>query len=145
MPALPDVSTLFRNLERNILRRDRISKRLKQLYHRVSKEEDYVTLVEYVKSLRISRRALLKVLRELREAELYGDYIDLVETMVDYMHAVGIHIEREVLIAVSEILERSELTKEYVDEIRSVDMVELDELMRELGNTLEFIRTRARS
>jgi hypothetical protein len=145
VPALPDVSTLFRNLERNILRRDRISKRLKQLYHRVSKEEDYVTLVEYVKSLRISRRALLKVLRELREAELYGDYIDLVETMVDYMHAVGIHIEREVLIAVSEILERSELTKEYVDEIRSVDMVELDELMRELGNTLEFIRTRARS
>lgn len=145
MPVLPDVSTLFRNLERNILRRDRISKRLKQLYHRVSKEEDYVTLVEYVKSLRISRRALLKVLRELREAELYGDYIDLVETMVDYMHAVGIHIEREVLIAVSEILERSELTKEYVDEIRSVDMVELDELMRELGNTLEFIRTRARS
>jgi hypothetical protein len=145
VPVLPDVSTLFRNLERNILRRDRISKRLKQLYHRVSKEEDYVTLVEYVKSLRISRRALLKVLRELREAELYGDYIDLVETMVDYMHAVGIHIEREVLIAVSEILERSELTKEYVDEIRSVDMVELDELMRELGNTLEFIRTRARS
>ncbi|MCC6047452.1 MAG: hypothetical protein LM571_04635 [Desulfurococcaceae archaeon] len=145
MPVLPDVSTLFRNLERNILRRDRISKRLRQLYHRVSKEEDYVTLVEYVKSLRISRRALLKVLRELREAELYGDYIDLVETMVDYMHAVGIHIEREVLIAVSEILERSELTKEYVDEIRGVDMVELDELMRELGSTLEFIRTRARS
>jgi hypothetical protein len=145
VPVLPDVSTLFRNLERNILRRDKISKRLRQLYHRVSKEEDYVTLVEYVKSLRISRRALLKVLRELREAELYGDYIDLVETIVDYMHAVGIHIEREVLIAVSEILERSELTKEYVDEIRSVDMVELDELMRELGNTLEFIRTRARS
>jgi hypothetical protein len=144
VPVLPDVSTLFRSLERNILRRDRISRRLRQLYRRVSREEDYATLVEYVKSLRTSRRALLKVLRELREVELYGDYADLVETMVDYMHAVGVHIEREVLIAVAEVLERSESTKGYVDEIKRVDMAELDELTHELGSTLEFIRARAR-
>gem|GEM_PF-981956 len=145
MLELPDVSTLFRDLESNVLRRDRISRRLRQLYQRASREEDYVTIVEHVKSLRISRKALLRVLRKLREVELYGEYVDLVETIVGYVHAVGIHIEKEVLIEVTEVLERSGSAKEYVDEIRRVDMVEIDELMRELESTLEAIKARATS
>jgi len=142
---MPDVNTLFRDLESNVLRRDRISRRLRQLYQRASKEEDYTTMVEHVRSLRTSRRALLRVLRELREVELYGEYVDMVETIVGYVHAVGIHIERELLTAVSEVLERCGSAREYVDEIRRVDMVELDELMRELESTLEAIKARAQS
>ncbi len=137
------MSTLFRDLESKVLRRDRVSRRLKHLYQRASREEDYATIVEHVKSLRTSRRALLRVLKELRKVELYGEYIDLVETIVDYVHAVGIQIEKEVLIEVTEVLERSGSAKEYVDEIRRVDMVEIDELIRELESTLEAIKARA--
>jgi len=145
VPELSDVSTLFRDLENNVLRRDRISRRLRHLYQRASKDEDYTAIVEHVKSLRASRRALLRVLRELRKVELYGEYVDLVETIVGYVYAVGIHIEKELLAAVSEVLEKGRSTKEYVDEIRKVDMAELEELTRELESTLKAIKARAQS
>ncbi len=140
-----DVTTLYRDLENNVLKRDRASRRLRRTCGKSFKEEDLAKVVDQVKLLRTSRRTLSRILSELRELESYGDLEEPLETLIEYMLVVGVHVEREVLLGAAEVLGRSQSTKNYAEEIYSVDVAEIDRLLEDLRATYTAIKGRSKA
>lgn len=140
-----DLVTLYKDLESNVLRRDRASRRLRKSCGRSPKEEDLAKLVDQVKLLRTSRRALSRILSELRGLESYGDLEEPLATLIEYMLVVGVHVEREVLLGAAEVLGRSQSTKGYAEEIYSIDVAEIDRLVEDLRATYAAIKARSRA
>lgn len=140
-----DVITLYRNLESNILRRDTIGKKLKRSCSKPLKNEELLKVLEQVKLLRSSRKALTKILSKLREYENFEGVEEPLTTIIEYMYAVGVHVEREVLLSVAEILKKHQSTKDYAEEILNVDMAEIDKLSEDLKATYATIRSRLRT
>ncbi len=137
-----DIAVLYRNLENNILRRDRISKKLRRSCRKAYTEEDLNNIVEQVKALRTSRKALRKILVYIREAGNYEGFEEPLVTILEYMLMVGVHMEREVLQGTSRVLRKHKNTEQYADEIDRVDMEEIEVLGKELEVTYSIIKSR---
>lgn len=137
-----DAATLYRNLESNVLRRDRIGKRLKKSCSRSLKEEDLTKVVDQVRLLRTSRRALSKILSRLREIESFEGLEEPLSTIIEYMFTAGVFIEKEVLVNVAEVLSKNQYTKNYAEEIFNIDVVEIDKLSEDLKATYAVIKAR---
>lgn len=142
MVFLVDIAILYRNLESNVLRRDRIGRKLRKSCGRSSGEKELSTVVDQVKSLRTSRRALFKILSRLRELESFEGFEEPLSTIIEYMLAVGVHIEREILIDVAELLRKYESTKTYAEEIYGTDVVEVEKLSEDLKTTYAVLKAR---
>lgn len=138
-----DMTTLYRNLESNILRRDMIGRKLRRRFGKSLSEEDLIEVVDQVKLLRSSRRALVRILGKLRECESFEGFEEPLTTIIEYMCTVGVYIEKEVLQGVAELLRKHQSTKGYADEIFSIDMVEIDKLSEDLKATYAVIRSRS--
>lgn len=138
-----DMTTLYRNLESNVLRRDMIGRRLRRKFGKSLSEEDLVKIVDQVKLLRSSRRALVRILGKLRECEGFEGFEEPLTTIIEYMYTVGVYVEKEILQNVAELLSKHQDTKGYADEILGVDMVEIDKLSEDLKATYSFIRSRS--
>lgn len=137
-----DIAALYRNLESNILRRDRISKKLRRSCGKAYTEEDLNNIVEQVKALRTSRKALRKILMYIREVNSYEGFEEPLVTILEYMLMVGIHIEREVLQDTSRVLRKHKNTEQYADEIDKIDMGEIEILRKELEVTYSVVKSR---
>ncbi len=140
-----EAAALYKSLESNVLRRDRASRRLRRSCGRPLGEGDLAKVVDQVKLLRTSRRALSRILGKLRELESYEGFEEPLATLVEYMFAVGAYLEREALLGAAEVLGRSQSTKSYAEEIHSIDVVEIDRLLEELRATHATIRARSRA
>jgi hypothetical protein len=138
-----DMATLYKNLENNILRRDRINKRLRRNCRRARTEEDLGKVVEQVKALRTSRKALRKILGYIREIDDYRGFEESLVTILEYMLMVGVHIEREVLQNTSRVLRKHKSTEQYAEEIDNIDMSEIEMLGKELEDTYSAIVSRS--
>ena len=138
-----DVATLYKNLENNILRRDRLGKRLRRSCRRATTEEELREVVEGVKALRTSRKALIRVLGLLRGMDSFGGFEEYLITIIEYMSLAGVHIERDVLLDVAGLLKRHRSTEQYAEEILNIDMVEIERLAEDLRATLEVIKARS--
>jgi len=138
-----DMATLYKNLENNILRRDRINKRLRRSCRRARTEEDLGKVVEQVKALRTSRKALRKILGYIREIDDYRGFEESLVTILEYILMVGVHIEREVLQNTSRVLRKHKSTEQYAEEIDNIDMSEIEMLGKELEDTYSAIVSRS--
>lgn len=140
-----DVKTLYRNLETNVLRRDTISKKLKKSCGKSLKDEDIVKILDQVKLLRTSRKSLARILSKLREYESFEGFEEPLTTIIEYMYAVGVHVEKEILLSVAELLGKHQSTKSYADEILNIDIVEIEKLSEDLRTTYTVIRARLKT
>ncbi|MCX8208628.1 MAG: hypothetical protein N3G79_03155 [Sulfolobales archaeon] len=137
-----DIAVLYRNLESNVLRRDRIGRTLRRNCGRALREEELGIIVNQIKSLRTSRRALIKILSKLRELESFEGFEEPLSTIIEYMIVVGVHIEKEVLFDAAELLKKYESTKTYAKEICDTDVVEVEKLLEDLKATYTAIKAR---
>ncbi|MEM1623135.1 MAG: hypothetical protein QXZ60_03705 [Sulfolobales archaeon] len=140
-----DVKTLYRNLESNVLRRDAISKKLKKSCCKPLKDEDVTKILDQVKLLRTSRKSLTRILSKLREYESFEGFEEPLTTIIEYMYVVGVHVEKEILLSVAELLRKHENTKSYADEILNIDIVEIEKLSEDLRATYAVIRERLKT
>lgn len=138
-----DIATLYRNLESNVLRRDMIGRKLRRRFGKSLSEKDLIEVMDQVKLLRSSRRALGRILSKLRESESFEGFEEPLTTIIEYMCTVGVYVEKEVLLGVAELLRKHQNTKGNADEILSIDMVEIDKLSEDLKTTYAVIKSRS--
>lgn len=134
--------TLYKNLENNVLRRDTIGRRLRKSCSKSLGEEELAKIVDQVRLLRSSRRVLVKILSKLREHKNFEGFEEPLSTIIEYMYTVGIYIEKDVLLSVAEVLRKHQSTKNYADEIFSIDINEIDKLSEDLRATYAVIKAR---
>lgn len=140
-----DIITLYKNLENNILRRDKLGKKLRRSCRRAVKEEELSKVVDEVKALRTSRRALSRILSQLRSVESFEGFEDYFITMIEYMSLAGVFVEKDVLLDVAKVLKKHQSMKMYAEEIVNIDIVEIEKLSEDLKVTLEVIKARSKS
>ncbi len=117
---------LFKNLENLTLGRDTGINRLEKAISKSKRGGGHEEAIRLAAELRRSRKALIKVMMNLREVDVGSDIKDYVETLVEFNDLVAVPKERDLIKQLIEEIETNGSSRK-VKKLRK-DIEELDKL-----------------
>jgi len=133
MMSIMDANVFFKNIETLTLRRDNLLRKFRRLLRDYAKGRiELDDVLDILKTLRRSRRALTKLLRD--RLGIYNDiregYLELVGTLLEFTTIVAINEEEELLRRLGKVFEKKGVKDSNIfNELRN-DLEEVKELSK---------------
>ncbi|HDN75657.1 MAG: hypothetical protein DRO18_06235 [Thermoprotei archaeon] len=131
--SIMDANVFFKNIETLTLRRDNLLRKFRRLLRDYAKGRiELDDVLDILKTLRRSRRALTKLLRD--RLGIYNDiregYLELVGTLLEFTTIVAINEEEELLRRLGKVFEKKGVKDSNIfNELRN-DLEEVKELSK---------------